>query len=104
MQAPLILPPRFVLEIPGAQSEVLEHLCRFDDPSQVHAAVYDACNFIEARVKLEHYAEPFVQAAAFLLVMEFAYFRRAQTRKNPKCLAQVQTLIRPFTKEFFLYD
>lgn len=104
MQTPLtIMPPRFVLSIPDKQAELLEHLCRWDQPSQVHSAMLDACNFIEAKVKPEHYGEPFVQAAAFLLLMEFAYNRRGQTRKQPKCLKQVLTLIEPFRKGFQLY-
>ncbi|WP_298575572.1 hypothetical protein [uncultured Luteimonas sp.] len=108
MQTPLtipsLLPPRFVLQLPPALVERLHHLCRFDTPAQTHSAVFDACNIIESQVKPEHFGQPFVHAAAYLLVLEFAYYRRAQTRKKPKCMPQVLNLIDPFRKGFVPYD
>ena len=105
MQPPLIvLPPRFILDVPAQQLELLERMCRWDQAAQVSSAMFDACRFIEENVKPEHFKEPHVHAAAFLLLAEFAYYRRGQTRKKPKCIQQVLTLLDPFRIGFYLYD
>lgn len=101
-----IMPPRFTLEVPPEQVEIVERLCVYESADHVHRAMLHACNFIEHEVKAEHYGKPHVQAAAFLLLQEFAYYRggaQASRLRKPKCLQEVLTLIEPYRKGYFRY-
>lgn len=101
MLSPLMLipPPRFTINLPKLQVENLEHMCRHDEPARVQAAMLDTCQLMEAHIAPKHYDEPFVQAAAFLVLREYTWHRARKRGKLPRCWEHVYALIEPFHKE-----
>ena len=75
----------------------------FYGPHEIERAFRQARTLIEKEVQPAHFRQPFVQAAAWLLVDEFLVHPHKMPRATPKCWKAVQMLLRPFLIGYVLY-